>query len=52
MHPKRNFSNLLLDKYDYGNWFMKPDEKDLIDLSRMLSLDSDDEVKEGKGLKI
>ena len=31
-HSKHNFSDLLLDRYSYDNWFDKPDVKELIDL--------------------
>ena len=38
--------------YDYDNWFMKTNDKGLIEILSMMSLESDNEVKEVKGLKI
>ena len=47
-HSKHDFSDLFLDGCDYDNWFIKPNDKDFIELLLMSSLEDDDEVKEGK----
>ena len=47
-----NFIDVFPVGYDYDNWFMKTNDKDLIEILSMMSLESDNEVKEVKGLKI
>ena len=47
-----NFIDVFPVGYDYDNWFMKTNDKGLIEILSMMSLESDNEVKEVKGLKI
>ena len=57
MGPKYDLSNLALSAYDYQNWYKeksddsteKDDESEFCDL---LPLESDEEIKERKGLTI
>ena len=47
---KCDLANLILDTYDYTEWFKKVEESLVIPL--MPPLKGDEERKEGKGLKI
>ena len=55
MEPKYDPDKLFLKPYDYDGWFTKEELDDgekSVDLSDMPPLEGDEEVKEGKGVKV
>ena len=51
-YSKYNFSDLFFDEYDYDDWFMKPNKKNLIDLLPTLPIECNkEEGKEGARIK-
>ena len=51
-NKKFNPKNLKLEDYDYDVWFTEEELNDEEKIDEMLPLEGDEEVKEGKGLKI